>query len=179
MQSVKKCKACKSVRQILDFIRNDIEFVGCNICAAKRKIAQVKYYEKTKEYKHEYYLKNKDHISEQRKTDKWKKENTVRRKKHRNENIDIYMLWNAKDRAKKRSLPFNLTLDDIKIPEFCPALGIKISIGDGETTPNSPTLDRIIPELGYIVGNVCVISHRANRIKNDSSLKDLENIVEY
>lgn len=41
----------------------------------------------------------------------------------------------------------------------------------------SAHLDRIIPELGYIKGNVQWISGRANRIKYDASLDELRAIV--
>lgn len=43
----------------------------------------------------------------------------------------------------------------------------------------SPTLDRIVPEKGYVKGNVAVISHKANRIKNNGSLEELEAVVSY
>ena len=35
-------------------------------------------------------------------------------------------------------------------------------------TERSPTLDRLIPELGYVPGNIAVISMKANRIKSDT-----------
>ena len=38
---------------------------------------------------------------------------------------------------------------------------------------NSPTLDKIIPEMDYVRGNIAVMSSRANRIKNDASLAEL------
>lgn len=42
---------------------------------------------------------------------------------------------------------------------------------------NSPTIDRINPKLGYIKGNVWVISNKANRFKNDATLEELELLV--
>jgi hypothetical protein len=89
------------------------------------------------------------------------------------------VLAGAKRRARKMNLPFDLKIDDIKIPDVCPALGIPIYPGDGTTHDGSPSLDRIIPELGYIKGNVVVISHKANRIKSNGSLSDLEAVVAY
>jgi hypothetical protein len=38
---------------------------------------------------------------------------------------------------------------------------------------NSPSLDRIVPEVGYIDGNVRVISDRANRLKSNRTLVQL------
>jgi hypothetical protein len=41
----------------------------------------------------------------------------------------------------------------------------------------SPSLDRIDPSQGYIKGNVVVISHKANRLKNDAGLAELRALV--
>lgn len=83
----------------------------------------------------------------------------------------------AKHRAKFKLLRFEITLDDIKIPEFCPLLGIRLCSGTGVVSDSSPQLDRLRPELGYIPGNVAVISKRANSIKQDASAEELELIA--
>jgi len=88
------------------------------------------------------------------------------------------MLARAKSRAKKNNLPFNIELDDIVIPERCPLLGIKIESTEVRNSPNNPSLDKIIPEKGYIKGNVWVISNRANTLKNDATIQELELLVE-
>jgi hypothetical protein len=41
----------------------------------------------------------------------------------------------------------------------------------------SPSLDRIVPEKGYVEGNIAIISQRANTLKQDASLDDLRNLV--
>lgn len=46
-------------------------------------------------------------------------------------------------------------------------------------TEGSPTLDRIVPSRGYVVGNVAVISMRANRLKSDASVAELQALVSY
>ena len=43
----------------------------------------------------------------------------------------------------------------------------------------SPTLDKTIPALGYVPGNIAVISWRANRLKNNGTLEELEALVEW
>lgn len=86
---------------------------------------------------------------------------------------------NAKQRAKKYSLPFNITVEDIVVPENCPILGIPLIIQTGCASDNSPSLDKIIPELGYVKGNIQVISHKANSIKNNASVQDLEKVYLY
>lgn len=79
------------------------------------------------------------------------------------------MLHHAKSRAKKLSLEFSITEDDIRIPNFCPALGIRLKVGDGTIHDGSPTLDRLDPSQGYTPGNVAVVSNLANRIKTNAS----------
>lgn len=94
------------------------------------------------------------------------------KKKYKKENPELVMLSAAKSRAKGR-LEFDITRNDIKIPEFCPLLSIPLRKGIRHLCPNSPTLDRIDNTKGYIKGNVWVISHRANTLKSDGSLKEL------
>src|SRR5579872_4324273 len=86
----------------------------------------------------------------------------------------------ARYRAKERHLPFNIKPSDIVVPEVCPLLGIKLRPGDagrGNHHAGSPTLDRIIPDLGYVKGNIQVISFRANMLKSNASLEELELLV--
>jgi hypothetical protein len=90
-----------------------------------------------------------------------------------------YMLYRAKARAEERGVPFDVVKEDITIPEFCPVLGIPLIVGTGDKTDNSPSLDRIIPCLGYVQGNVQVISDKANRIKSNASIEDLRRIILY
>jgi hypothetical protein len=95
----------------------------------------------------------------------------------RNRNLAKFMLGAARKRARQFGLPFALTESDVVIPSHCPVLGIPLARGDGARTDASPTLDRIEPARGYVAGNVAVISWRANRIKSDGSLSELERIV--
>jgi hypothetical protein len=90
----------------------------------------------------------------------------------------IYMVRRAKHRAKKLNLPFNITTDDIHIPERCPIFGTILQVAVGRHKDASPALDRIVPEKGYVKGNVIVISHRANVLKRDASLEELEKLVD-
>lgn len=78
----------------------------------------------------------------------------------------------ARSRASKANLPFNLNRQSIVIPLSCPVLGIPLKLGSTRSA-NSPSLDRIIPSLGYVEGNVRVISDRANRLKSDLSISEL------
>jgi len=86
----------------------------------------------------------------------------------------------AKRRAKQKNLPFNLELSDIVIPEYCPVFpDIKLESNKKVIGQNSPTLDRLIPEDGYIKGNVVVISNRANFMKNKYNLEELQMLTSW
>ena len=147
------------------------------------------------EYTRNYRKKNKEKFKlyeEKRGKDperiKYKKEykqNPINKRRHaacervRRRTPGEQILSRAKNRAKKLNLPFNITIDDIIIPEFCPILGLKLEISECGFSDSSISLDRIIPEFGYVKGNVVVISNRANVIKRDASLDELEKIYHF
>lgn len=85
------------------------------------------------------------------------------------------MLAAAKDRAKAKGLPFDLTLNDVIIPVLCPVFGVPLV----QHTAYAPSLDRIEPEKGYVKGNVQVISRKANLMKQDASLEELRRFAEW
>lgn len=89
------------------------------------------------------------------------------------------MVRGAKSRATKAGVPFNLTPEDITIPHRCPVLGIPLIVGGDKPTDNSPSLDRVMPNMGYVRGNVLVISNRANRIKNNATITELEKVAAF
>lgn len=88
-----------------------------------------------------------------------------------------YKIWHrAKSRAKEKDIPFNLEISDIIIPRYCPVFAIELIEGDEECTPS---IDRLIPDLGYVKGNVRIISNRANRLKADATITELMLIIKY
>lgn len=98
---------------------------------------------------------------------------------YRQNNYPKVMLIAARYRAKKQNVPFSLTVEDILIPSCCPVLGIPFVRGNASWAPGSPSLDRLIPKLGYVRGNVRVISWRANNLKKDATAEELERIAAY
>ena len=91
--------------------------------------------------------------------------------------IKGYMIRNSKWSAKRRNHEFNLTIDDIQLPEYCPLLGIKLYYNFEKRTHfnsfNHASLDRIDNSKGYIKGNVIVISRLANAMKNEANFEQL------
>lgn len=90
-----------------------------------------------------------------------------------------YRLWvQAKSRARKFNRPFDIEHTDIVIPAYCPLLDIPLYRGIGRVGSNSPSVDCLRPELGYTKGNVWVVSYRANTIKNNLTLEQLQSFVD-
>ena len=92
------------------------------------------------------------------------------------------MLSGAKARAAKAGLPCTITLDDIVIPTHCPVLGIKLKpiAGQGAGGKDcSPSLDKLVPSLGYVPGNIAVISHRANMIKRNATTREIAKLYRW
>jgi hypothetical protein len=87
----------------------------------------------------------------------------------------------SKQRAEKNNLEHTLTLDDLKhlYPQDnkCPILNIDLCWGFPKDS--SPSLDRINSKQGYTYENCQIISNRANRIKSDASVDELELVVKY
>ena len=102
-------------------------------------------------------------------------------KKARIDDPAKHLLHGARVRAKKGGYPCTISLADVAIPDVCPVLGIPLRRNVGRIGPsdNSPTLDKIVPSLGYVPGNVAVISHRANSIKRDASIEEVELVLNW
>jgi len=87
--------------------------------------------------------------------------------------------WKMHQRAKQRSkisgLEFTISVEDIKIPDVCPVLGIKLNMNTGKSGAyrNSPSLDRFNNSLGYTPDNIQVISQLANAMKCHATKEEL------
>jgi hypothetical protein len=93
-----------------------------------------------------------------------------------------YWAWFAAARARWRAKKYGLTYDLTPAyllsiaPDDCPALGVRLAYPDGSRRgdqknllPTAPSLDRIQPSKGYVIGNVQVISILANAIKTNAT----------
>ena len=80
-----------------------------------------------------------------------------------------YRLFSAaKSRSKMKGREFTITLADIVIPTLCPVF---------LTLMVSPSLDRIDSSKGYVKGNVRVISKRANQLKSNATVEEMERVL--
>lgn len=114
-----------------------------------------------------------------------KQKGVVKRKNHRNKGSDrtnkqfiTAIVRSAKTRAEKLGLAFDLHKELLVIPETCPVFGTKLIVGD-KITNDTPSLDRIIPERGYVMDNVAFISMKANRLKSNATVQELEILLDW
>ncbi len=169
----KKCKR-KESNERYQKIKNDPEFHSKKLQSNKKYKENNK--EKVKEAWTEY--NNRPEIID-------RKSNWSRDKRYMTINGRLQQLLSgARSRALEGNYPFNLNLEDIYPEKFCPILGIELKwIGNGARNIDSPSLDKIIPELGYVKGNVRTISWLANLMKSNASYEQLElfskNILKY
>lgn len=87
-----------------------------------------------------------------------------------------YYLAQLRRNAKRRGLSFSITRKDLMpFPIYCPVLGIKLDYSGiaGGPVPNAASVDRTKSHLGYVRGNVQVMSSRANMLKNNATADEL------
>lgn len=162
---MKICTNCKIEKKIVEFHKNcntkDGYVNKCKSCV--------------KEYD-EIYRKS-DKVQNHQKSKRHRDRKLEYRKLRFTQDPRILLRQSAKTRANKANLPFNLEVEDIIIPEYCPILDIKLERKEygkgGSFQPNSPSLDKIIPSKGYVKGNVMVISMKANIMKCNASIEEL------
>ena len=87
----------------------------------------------------------------------------------------------AKQRCKFSGREFDLQVSDIVIPDVCPILGIPLNMNSGKSGAykNSPSLDRIDNNKGYIKDNIHVISQLANAMKGGASNEELHKFADW
>ena len=102
---------------------------------------------------------------------------------YKQKDVAKYLIVQKRHDAKRRGLFFSLTAEDVSpLPATCPVFGTVLDYSfekGGIAFDNSPSIDRIDSSLGYTPGNVRVISTAANRIKNNATLAQLKQLVQY
>lgn len=137
-------------------------FKRCKECGAKHTKESLKMY-------HKIWYK------EKKKENGYSEERKAYAIEYREKNVEKRLLLGAKTRAKELGLDFNLSLEDIVLTENCPILKEKMVV----KSRYAPSLDRINPNLGYIKGNVWVISRKANVMKNDATETELRRFSDW
>lgn len=118
-----------------------------------------------------------DRIKTEASTDIQKKSKERRKGKDRTEkDFVVRILQMAKIRAKAQNVPFELKVEDLTIPSVCPVFNTPL-IWTDNITDDTPSLDRLIPNRGYVKDNVEFISYKANRIKSNANLAEIEAVA--
>lgn len=84
---------------------------------------------------------------------------------------------NKRKDSKRKNIFFNITLQDFQnLFEFnCPVFGFPLNWnGKNHLDYNFPSLDRIDSNKGYEMGNIRIISNKANVIKSNATLEELQ-----
>lgn len=94
------------------------------------------------------------------------------------------LIHNSKGRAKRAGIKYSITAADIKMTANCPCCSVEMhSRNSGPAKcgaiDQSPSLDRIIPSLGYIPGNVAVICFRCNTIKGNATVAEMKQVLSW
>ena len=91
--------------------------------------------------------------------------------------------WNAGYRSRKEGKPFDLTKEYLLsiLPKCCPVFNVEFVWFDkkGKVHPFGAALDRIIPEKGYVKGNVQWLSNLANMMKQNATSEQLKQFAEW
>jgi hypothetical protein len=169
------CSKCKNKKKIEDFYKSNKRKCGYESgCKDCRRAAALKYSRTVTA------------------TTEWKEQRRLQRQKHQQRTRgDIkYVLkaamQHAKARARKQNVPCDLTVEYLEslVVSHCPITKEPLDwersqVVDGHPTKNSPSLDKIIPALGYVPGNCAFLSHRGNAIKSNGTMEEHSRVVRY
>lgn len=81
-----------------------------------------------------------------------------------------------------RKITTNYILNLLKNNLCCKCCGVKMDFSFKEKkyqNNNSPTIDRLDPNKGYMIKNIRVLCYKCNVIKGNSTLKELETVYKW
>lgn len=156
------CKTCHKEKDISEFSKSKAYKDGYNTSCKECEKIRMKNYRR----------KNKDKIKEQ-----------VRLKYL--EDPLKHILQVHKSLSKTKNIPcddFDILYNHLK-PIFdtgkCERCGMIFQPGNDSLRNYSPTLDRLIPNKGYVVGNIAVLCHDCNRRKQDMSVEEMKDLIRW
>lgn len=88
------------------------------------------------------------------------------------------LLKNIKTKCTNKNIVFDVEENYVLSisPDFCPVFGVALgwcAKTGGKAKQNSPSIDRIVPHLGYVKGNIQVVSQLANVMKQNATPEQL------
>jgi hypothetical protein len=123
--------------------------------------------DRLQEYQRRYNNENRDRLQEYH-------------RRSYNENPLRSILRHARSRAEQKGVPFELTEETMpETPMACPNpwCGTEMVRGSSDRTSSAPSLDRIIPSIGYVPGNVMWICGRCNVLKSGATAEQHEHFA--
>lgn len=88
-------------------------------------------------------------------------------------------------RSKEKNLPCDLEIltvsyfnQILRSNSFCKCCGIELDCSfKDQVNDRSPTVDKIVPTLGYVISNIAIICWKCNVIKKDATLLELKSLL--
>ena len=169
----KVCRDCGRELPISSFYKNGTSYrPECKECKNKAEAERRRNnIEKYKKLSKEKYWANRDkelsHMKAYRES--LKKNNYLK-----------FFIQNKKKLVIRAGIDWDLDEEYLKslFTGVCPVFNCQIHLG-GAKDEYKAELDRLVPSLGYVKGNVRWISRRANRIKSDASIEEIKAILKY
>jgi hypothetical protein len=191
---MKSCSQCNVEKDDSEFNKRRLQCKNC-----QNEYRRIYYQNNTVKVKEKDRLYRQNNLEKLKEKDRLYRQNNVDKERQRNKlyrqnNLDkmrltsgLYyqnnqakaMLARAHKRSKHKQIPFDLKEEDIRIPEVCPILNIPLHRGKKTLCPNSPSIDRIVPEKGYIKGNIIIVSSKANTIKSYATPEEIIAVGEF
>ena len=203
--NTKICCSCKKEKPIEEFVKDNRKKDGystlCKECKRKRDNERYQilkldpeYRKRRNETSQRSKLKHKDKVDQYNQEYNLRPE-VVERKRNwqqeRNAKSDLItrfrdIVHRCQARKKKKNVPCTIKWTDVQdiYTEICPLLEIPIKWDRTSGRDNfTPSIDRIIPEKGYVSGNIKIISNLANMMKSSATKEQLytfaKNIKKY
>lgn len=123
--------------------------------------------------------RNTAHMRKRRMDPEIRKKQALSTKHARQRDVLPFLVRAARYRAKKRGLPFELTVEWARgiWTGRCAVTGIAFRIGDGCQTSFSPSIDKIVPELGYTPSNSRFVLAGINSLKGNGTDEDVRYVA--
>lgn len=129
-----------------------------------------------------YKAANREILRERRRDRYTDEAKTTRLRKSNPKTWGATVLPNIRFRAKKNGLECTITSADLIVPDVCPVFGTPFEFATDNLTrsnPNTPSVDRVDNTKGYVPENIRIISLRANQLKSNASIEEIECILAY
>lgn len=168
-EGMKVCSYCKIKKSSKEFHKNKNNKDGFSIYCKKCFKEIQKEWEEKVNYKEKY----KDRIKKNNKL--WYNNNYLKIK-----------IRDCIERAIKINVPYDTKedlynyLNPIYKKGICECCSKKLVIGSKNMPENnSPSLDRLIPEKGYVIGNISLLCNRCNTLKSNATPDELFIIADW